>query len=456
MFPGSSRVRSNCKILPLGAVSHLALNADDADLVVLELFNAAWHTSTIKLPASAVHGKRFEIVMKATPALATVFTVHYIDVLVPLTGGGNGVWRLHFGQRPTFVFGPGGWIVDQGGGSASKEGAPSAFSVAIGNYANGNDYGVAIGYGATGKSFGVAIGYNAIQNSEAVSIGYGAVSAYYAVSIGRTAVTANYGVAIGYNATAIDGQGVAIGSIANGYLNGTAIGYQAVANDYGVSVGQQASSQTSGSAVGYQAQGQSYGAALGSQAQAQSYGVAVGMYSYAVNYGVALGHRANCNNLDKAVALGYYSKAERYREMVKSADGASVCKQSWSMVNWYGDTTNATATELLLGGTAAQRCILLSNSAIQFVIQIIAGVTAAGDTSSWTISGAIKCGATAATTALVGTPVVTMTGQDAGAAAWAVAVTADTTNGALKLTVTGQSATTIRWNATATLSEMRF
>ena len=208
-------------------------------------------------------------------------------------------------------------------------------------------------------------------------------------------------------------------------------------------------------AVGYGAVGGTNGVAVGYATSGSSSGVAVGSNANGSTNGVAVGYFASTNNKSYAVALGYYSKAIRNKEMVKSADGGSTTLRSWSMVDWYGDTTTAAATELLLGGTSAQYCTLLDNSAFQFQMQIIGAITNAGNTSSWTVSGAIKRGAGASTTILVGTPTITMTGQDSGASTWAVAVSADTTNGSLKLVVTGVAAP-IRWNATATLSEIRY
>ena len=85
-----------------------------------------------------------------------------------------------------------------------------------------------------------------------------------------------------------------------------------------------------------------------------------------------------------------------------------------------------------------------------------AGVTGGGDTARWTINGAIKRGANAASTAMVGTATVTMTHNDAGAAAWVVAVTADTTNGGITVTVTGAASTTIRWVCKINTTEMTY
>lgn len=122
-------------------------------------------------------------------------------------------------------------------------------------------------------------------------------------------------------------------------------------------------------------------------------------------------------------------------------------------------TTDATATVLTSNQSAAgttNQVILPNNSAYSFSGEVIAGVTAAGNTARWTIDGAIKRGANAASTAMVGTPTVTMTHFDAGAATWVVAVTADTTNGGITVTVTGAAATTIRWVCKINTTEMTY
>jgi len=122
-------------------------------------------------------------------------------------------------------------------------------------------------------------------------------------------------------------------------------------------------------------------------------------------------------------------------------------------------TTDATATVLRSNTSAAttnNQIILPSNSAYYFRGECIAGITGAGDTKGWYIEGVIKRGAGVGTTALVGTPSVTSLYADAGAATWAVAVTADTTNGGLKITVTGQASTTIRWVCQIRTTEMTY
>lgn len=122
-------------------------------------------------------------------------------------------------------------------------------------------------------------------------------------------------------------------------------------------------------------------------------------------------------------------------------------------------TTDATPTVITSDNTAAgtiNQVILPNNSAYYFRGEIVAGVTGGGNTKGWFIEGVIKRGANAASTAMVGTATVTSNYADAGASAWTVAVTADTTNGGLAITVTGQASTTIRWVAQIRTTEMTY
>ena len=121
-------------------------------------------------------------------------------------------------------------------------------------------------------------------------------------------------------------------------------------------------------------------------------------------------------------------------------------------------TTDATATVLTSDTNAASttnQVILPNNSAYYFKGEVIAGVTGGGNTKGFTIEGVIKRGANAAATTLVGSTVMSAYG-DAGAATWTVALAADTTNGGLRITVTGVAATTIRWVAKVETTEMTY
>jgi hypothetical protein len=119
-----------------------------------------------------------------------------------------------------------------------------------------------------------------------------------------------------------------------------------------------------------------------------------------------------------------------------------------SMFLMAANTTNATPTELSTTDTTLlTRLVLTDNSVMDVTIQVT-GVNTADRTKVFraTYAGAIKKDATAASTAFVNAgPTSTIgAGNPAG---WACAVSADTTNGALKVLVTGAAATNIAWLA---------
>ena len=122
-------------------------------------------------------------------------------------------------------------------------------------------------------------------------------------------------------------------------------------------------------------------------------------------------------------------------------------------------TTTATATALTTDGGAAStnnQVILPNNSAYVFQGTCIANVTGGSTTSGWEFQGVIKRGANAASTTLVAAVTPTVIAQDALAATWVLAITADTTNGGIRVTVTGVAATTIRWVSRIETTEVTY
>lgn len=107
-------------------------------------------------------------------------------------------------------------------------------------------------------------------------------------------------------------------------------------------------------------------------------------------------------------------------------------------------TTNASTTEMFLDGIS-QKLIIPDNTSWLFEIKIIARRTDATDESAafW-IEGAIDRSSGAATTALIGDNFVK---QSEDSPIWDVIVDADTTNGALRIRVDGETGKTIRWVA---------
>lgn len=119
------------------------------------------------------------------------------------------------------------------------------------------------------------------------------------------------------------------------------------------------------------------------------------------------------------------------------------------MLTSRGITTNATITEIFLdGATATQRMVLPNNSLWTFSV-LVAGrrTDATGGGAGYRVDGVIRRDASAATTTLTGAVSKSVLGETNNT--WDVTVDADTTNGSLRVRVTGEAAKTIRWVATA-------
>jgi hypothetical protein len=122
------------------------------------------------------------------------------------------------------------------------------------------------------------------------------------------------------------------------------------------------------------------------------------------------------------------------------------------------DTTSATPTVLLCdsGGVASatSQVVVAQAGVYAYRIQLVAATT--GGTlygKAWTITGAVKRPSNAASTALLGSPTYIVDAADSQASTWTVAITADTTNGTIAVTCTGQASTNIRWVATVETTE---
>lgn len=135
-------------------------------------------------------------------------------------------------------------------------------------------------------------------------------------------------------------------------------------------------------------------------------------------------------------------------------------------------TTNATQIALIADAIVTNNPsptnipALPNNSLYAFRIRVVCIQTggtagAARDSKAWDVAGAIKRGANAAATALLGTPTITVLGADANLGAdnttgAVIAIAADTTNGGLRINVTGQANKNLRWVATVETTEVAY
>ena len=225
---------------------------------------------------------------------------------------------------------------------------------------------------------------------------------------------------------------------------------------------------TAGLIFGNTASGVSSAVVAGANNIASGYGSFVGAggsNTASATYSMVSGGNSNTANSDYSSILGGGQGTTRSivgfnaQPNCNSPITGSAGVSQGGMLVLARQTTDATPTALCSNSSAAgstNQVILPNNSAYFFKGEVVSGKTAAGDTKGWTIEGVIKRGANAASTALVGIPTVTSTYADAGAATWDIAVTADTTNGGIRVTFTGQAATTIRTVCRLNTVEMTF
>lgn len=191
-------------------------------------------------------------------------------------------------------------------------------------------------------------------------------------------------------------------------------------------------------------------------------GVGSNTYNY---YTSVLGGNNNVASGDTAAALGgAYCTTRSQVGYVAITGGNAPTGSSYGYTQIGAmvlgiNTTDATATALTADGltpSTSNQLVPQLNSAIYFygyVVATVSGVSA-GNTKSWSFTGLVKKGASAATVAFVGTPTNTSPFADAGASTWTMAISLDTTNGAVRFTATGQAATNIKWVCGMRLTEV--
>jgi len=170
------------------------------------------------------------------------------------------------------------------------------------------------------------------------------------------------------------------------------------------------------------------------------------------NYTMAIGNGVIASG-QGGVAMGLQSYSKSIFGSVVISAGQFATQGDAQQGQYTLSATSTTATPVILlsgGGSSVQSYLqvtLINNQAYAYKGLVVARNTSTGDMASWEIRGAIKRGANAASTVLVGTPGIDVLAYDSAASAWTIAITADTSNGSLQITGTGAAATTIHWVA---------
>jgi hypothetical protein len=122
---------------------------------------------------------------------------------------------------------------------------------------------------------------------------------------------------------------------------------------------------------------------------------------------------------------------------------------TFSSIFWGGTTANATPLILNLDAAATNRFTIAASTALAVDILLVARRT--GTQDKWLVArrflGIRRDGSN--NTALIGTVQTLGTDQSAGSPSWTFALTADDTNEALQLEVTGAASENVEWRATA-------
>jgi hypothetical protein len=355
-------------------------------------------------------------------------------------------------------------------GPVSQASGSNSFAAAIGSTSTSwgakADYGVALGYEArveTGATYGVAIGKDADSRAS------------FGVAIGPDAyVTANgtRAIAIGYQAEAGAAQSFAAG-------NAPIIGSSGIA---AVALGTSYANAQDAFAANISSNSSSYGATGSGAAAIMKFAKASSSNSGAFGFGAnatnsmayAFGAQTFATG-NSSVSLGRNSLASAtYSICIGNAgqnniqssikfSGSQHANQGDAQIGLYplmADTTDDTDTAMVTnhqttpGAGTANQIVLPNNSAYAFYGTIVARQKAGDGTAcaAWKVEGLIRREGSAGTTVLVNSATTVLDNTPN----WGMALSADTTNGGLKVQVTGAESTNIRWTTSITTSELTY
>ena len=351
--------------------------------------------------------------------------------------------------------------------------APSATgtnAVAIGTNvlaSGGNSFSVGINNTASGLG-AVALGRTTTASgNDSFAFGSSAVASNTnAIALGtNTDATQNSSIAIGTGAQATSAYSFAVGrnsgggsAVATGGASATALG-----GSYASGADSLAAAIANNTAT-YGATG-SNSVVMGSLAKASgSWSFAAGRNSQSTSqYSVVLGGYSSFATKDYAYAFGHRASADvigKYAYGVFTSGDVGTSQGGYYVLAL--NTTDATASPLVTNGgsnagSTTNQIILPNNSVYGFTGTVIAreDSSSTDDFAVWEIKGGAVRGASAATTAL-GSYNINKISESAGAANWSIALSADTTNGAVAITVTGEAAHNIRWVATVNTTEVTY
>jgi hypothetical protein len=214
------------------------------------------------------------------------------------------------------------------------------------------------------------------------------------------------------------------------------------------------STSSSATAVGHNSSSGNSAAAIGTSAVAGNDAFAGGASAASGNLGVAIGRSADASSSSGGIAIGYLTSATGTQATsvgysVTNSLRGSFATNSFRAIYWGGQTTNATPLILNLDATATNRFTIAASTALAVDILLVA--RRATTQNKWLVArrflGIRRDGSN--NTSLIGAVQTLGTDQSDGSPSWTFALTADDTNEALQLEVTGAASETVEWRATA-------
>ena len=464
------------------AIGHSRASGTDSFAAGIATNNALYgsaHAYSVALGYQAVTSADYQIALGSSTAQVKVSGAYTL----PTSDGTNGqVLTTNGAGAVTFADAGGGGSLDlfteNYDGTSTAPSATGTNAVAIGVQSTSSaTNSVAIGTGAyVTHQGGVGLGY-----SPTVTANYGAAIGANSAGAGAK-VSGAGGVALGgSNTQGSEAFSAVIDNTTTSYgasgANSIAMGQYAKANQtnaFGVGILAQATGQRA-TAIGYSttasgtsdvAIGESstasgaYSVAIGrsSSASAQN-AVALGNYNTATSNGSAAIGYSNAASATNSYAIGKEAKASIVGQVAFSNGSLNTKGDTQSSIFILKcDTTDATATTLTTNNSSpltTNQIVLTNESAISFTGTVVCreDATNGDDYAGWEVKGVImRQGAAVDTTLGVG--IVNKLYSTSGISTADVALSADTTNGGLKVEVTGVAATNLRWVATINTSEV--
>lgn len=366
-------------------------------------------------------------------------------------------------------------IAESYDGTSTKPSATGTNAVAIGRLATASGAtSIAIGNNAQAAGAqSVVVGYHSSGNPTgegAASFGYWAdAAAPYSSAIGPYSVAAgsnNFPAAIGRSyASGTDSFAAAIATNSSNYgatgSSSIAMGYRAKASGSfsSIAVGLEAvSSGRASIAMGEGAVASADSAVcLGEDSTTSgANGSIIGGYlnTASGNRSAILGGYSNAATVDYSIAMGSQAKSDKYGKIAHATGAfANAGDAQGAIYVLRADTTDATATVLTTNNSTAastNQIVAASDTCITFDGTITAMQNGAQAYASWKIEGLLVNDGGTTTLANSATTVIQ------NLSSWGMALSADNTNNALAITVTGEAAHNIRWVANIRTTEVTY